>query len=107
MQREPAPEFALVSASGGLYVECTMDAVPLGLELSLWVGGVHGARLAATGFWAGMAGCDVFFEPRGVLFNRARFQATRALLATDPAPRSPSVWWPLSGHRGPVNEGSC
>lgn len=91
LQREPLPELALVGGTCGM-AEVSLDGVPQGFELSIWLTGAEAMRVLPTGFWLRVAGADTFFTPAGVLFNRARFAATKVLPASDPAPRTPDVW---------------
>lgn len=92
MQREPAPELALVAASGG-QVEISADATSDGgMRQVLWLRGALARRLMPTGFWVRQGGADVFFAPRGDCFNRAQFVADRMLPVDDPAPRVPDAW---------------
>lgn len=104
VDRLPAPELALVGAGCGL-VEVSADMVSVGtMQWMVWLRGPGAVRYMETGFWVrlGLAGpADVYFAPRGVLFNRARFEATQVLLASDPAPRLPDVWLLRSKPPGP------
>jgi hypothetical protein len=93
-ERQPGPELALVLGSAGM-AEVSADMGANGLSVSMWLTGGWARQAAAEGFWVRMAGADVFFETRDLLFNRARFEATRVLQASDPAPRTPDVWLPL------------
>lgn len=99
MQREPAPELALVGGAVG-NVEVSADLGPSSLNLSLWLVGAEARRVQGSGFWVRLGGVDMFFTPVGELFNRARFEATQWLAASDPAPRLPDVWLLRSKPRG-------
>lgn len=99
MERQPAPELALMGGSAGM-VEVSADLRPDDLALRVWLTSGWALKFKDTGFWVRMAGADVFFAPCGVLFNRATFEATRVLQASDPTPRTPDAWLPRAAPRG-------
>ncbi len=89
--RSAPPELALVAGSNEV-AEISADMASRELKMFIWLVGGEALRRMKTGFWVRIADADVFFSSAGMLFNRARFEATQVLVATDPTPRTPDVW---------------